>query len=132
MSVTLDVNVLLSATLWDGSVSQKLLFRLIKKDIKIYSCEEVLADYKRVIRRDFEYTDEEISDLTRNLLAFITVINPAKIEHIVIKDPDDDVIIACAIESKSTYIITYDKHLLDIKEISGIKIITPETALGIY
>ena len=37
MVVTFDTNVLLSATLWDGSVSQKLLFALIRQEVKIYS-----------------------------------------------------------------------------------------------
>ena len=37
--ITFDTNVLLSATLWDGSVAQKLLFDLIKQNVRIYSIE---------------------------------------------------------------------------------------------
>ena len=42
------------------------------------------------------------------------------------EDPDDDKIIECAIESNSEYILTYDNHLLKIKEYKGVKILRPE------
>ncbi len=34
-AVTFDTNVLLSATLWDGSVAQKLLFDMIKQFFEV-------------------------------------------------------------------------------------------------
>ena len=37
--------------------------------------------------------------------------------------------IECAAASSSDYIITYDKHLLKLKEFGKTKIITPEEAL---
>jgi len=48
MAVTFDTNVLLSATLWDGSVAQKLLFDLIRQEIKIYSTFEILSEYQEI------------------------------------------------------------------------------------
>ncbi|MBI5389261.1 hypothetical protein HZB01_02675 [Candidatus Woesearchaeota archaeon] len=51
---------------------------------------------------------------------------------VVKEDPDDDMIIACAVASKSQFIITYDKHLLKLKEHKGIKIIKPEEARLIF
>jgi len=44
-------------------------------------------------------------------------------------DPDDNRVLECAIESSSDYIITYDGHLLKLKEYTGIKIIKPEEIL---
>jgi len=40
-------------------------------------------------------------------------------------------VIECAIDSNSDFIISYNKHLLDIKEYHDIKIITPEEFLRI-
>lgn len=42
MAVTFDTNALLSATLWDGSVAQKLLFDLIRQNVKIYSSADII------------------------------------------------------------------------------------------
>ena len=41
-------------------------------------------------------------------------------------DVNDNKIIECALESKAKYIISYDKHLLKLKEYEGIKIVRPE------
>ncbi|OHB50966.1 MAG: hypothetical protein A2Y10_08390 [Planctomycetes bacterium GWF2_41_51] len=43
----------------------------------------------------------------------------------VCQDPDDDKFITCAIASKSSYIISGDKHLLNIGEYFNISIVTP-------
>jgi predicted nucleic acid-binding protein len=44
----------------------------------------------------------------------------------------DNKILECAIESNSEYIISYYKHLLNLKEYQSIKILTPEEFLSIF
>ena len=131
MVVTFDTNVLLSATLWDGSVAQKLLFDLIRQGIKIYSTTEILSEYQEILKRDFDFTDAEVSVIMEKVFAFVTLVSPQMKIKAVKDDPDDDVIIECALESESKYIITYDKHLLNLKEFRGIRIIRPEEARAI-
>ncbi len=130
--ITFDTNVLLSATLWEGSVAQKLLFDLIKQDIKIYSSTKILSEYQMVLKRDFDFSDEEIAEILETVLAFMTIVSPTLRVNVVKDDPDDNSIIECALESNSKYIITYDKHLLNIKEFNGIQIIKPEEARVIF
>ena len=131
MAVTFDTNVLLSATLWDGSVAQKLLFDLIRQGIKIYSTTEIISEYQEILKRDFDFSDAEVSEIMEKVLAFVTLVSPQTKIKAVKNDPDDDVIIECAFESESKYIITYDKHLLNLKEFRGIRIIRPEEARAI-
>ncbi len=128
MTVTFDTNVLLSATLWDGSVAQKLLFDLIKKEIKIYTSPEILSEYQKVLKRDFDFSNEEIAEITEKIMLFVTVVHPSKKVDFVKEDPSDNIIIECAVESDSKYIITYDKHLLNLKKYEEIQIIRPEEA----
>lgn len=133
MNVVFDTNILISATLWNGSVSQKLLFKLIETKSNLFSSTEILSEYKRVLKRDFEiYTDEELEKITEKLVSFLKLIDPTERIKIVKEDPDDDKIIASALASNSNYIITYDKHLLKIKEYKSIKIITPEELLKLF
>lgn len=132
MAVTFDTNVLLSATLWDGSVAQKLLFDLIKQNVKIYSTTEILSEYQEILRRDFDFSDEDTAEILEKVLAFVTLVNPTLKVDIVKEDPDDNPIIECALESNSKYIITYDKHLLNLKEYQEIRIIKPEEARAIF
>ncbi len=132
MVVTFDTNVLLSATLWDASVAQKLLFDLIKQNVKIYSSTEILSEYQEILKRDFDFSDEEIAGILEKVLAFVTLVNPTIKVEVVKDDPDDNRIIECALGSNSKYIITYDKHLLNLKEYPGIRIIRPEEARAIF
>ena len=132
MSVTFDTNVLLSATLWDESVAQKLLFDLIRQNIKTYSTIEILAEYQKVLKRDFDFSNEEVDNIMEKVLAFVTLVKPVMKINVVKDDPDDNFIIECALESNSKYIITYDSHLLNLKEYEKIEIIKPEIARAIF
>lgn len=132
MVVTFDTNVLLSATLWDGSVAQKLLFDLIKQNVKIYSSTEIFSEYQEILKRDFDFSDEDIAEILEKVLAFVNLVNPTIRVEVVKDDPDDNQIIECALESNSKYIITYDKHLLNLKDYQGIRIIRPEEARAIF
>ena len=132
MRITFDTNVLLSATLWDSSVAQKLLFDLIKQDVEIYTTSEILLEYQEILKRDFDFSQEDRAEILAKILAFVTLVNPTKKVNVVLEDPDDNMVIECALESNSRYIITYDKHLLNLREYKGIKIIRPEEARAIF
>ena len=45
--------------------------------------------------------------------------------NVITEDPDDNKILECAIEAKATFIVSGDRHLLDLVEFRGIKILTP-------
>ncbi|MDO8754882.1 MAG: PIN domain-containing protein [Anaerolineales bacterium] len=48
---------------------------------------------------------------------------PEKIEAL-LSDPDDNVIVACAVEGKANYLVTYDPHFDSLNgEFRGIKIL---------
>lgn len=124
--VVLDTNILISATLWDNSVAQKLLFSLIGKGIVVYCSIPILIEYQNVLERDFGYTKKEIDKILDMLFVFLEIIVPEVKLEIVKDDPDDDKIIECAVEANVKFIITYDKHLLRLKNYQRIKIVKPE------
>jgi len=132
MRFTFDTNALLSATLWDGSVAQKLLFQFIKRRDSIYTTSEILSEYQEILKRDFDYTDEEIKRIMEKVFQFATLIEPKNKLNVVKEDPDDNMIIECAAESKSDYIITYDRHLLKLEKYADIRIIKPEEAMKMF
>ena len=91
MVVTFDTNVLLSATLWDGSVAQKLLFDLIKQNVEIYTTTEILSEYQEVLKRDFDFSDEEVAEILKKVLVFVTLVNPTKRVKVVKSDKSKDI-----------------------------------------
>ncbi|MBI3693903.1 MAG: putative toxin-antitoxin system toxin component, PIN family [Acidobacteria bacterium] len=47
-------------------------------------------------------------------------------------DPDDNVVIACAIEGSADYIISGDQHLLNLKTYRGVSIVSPRQFLDLW
>ena len=131
LRVTLDTNILVSATFWKGD-SFKILEMVMQKKIDCVLSYEIIMEYMHVLESD------EITEKTRNIsniplskiLTSAIIVNPLK--HIkIVKDPDDNKIIECAIEGKCPYIITNDNHLLILKEYDGIKIVSAKEFLEI-
>lgn len=54
------------------------------------------------------------------------IVHPTRKLKIVSKDAADNKIIECAVEANSSFIITGDKHLLDIKRYANIEIMSPK------
>ena len=129
MKVTGDTNFLISATQWDYSVAHKLLKKFILSDAEIFTTQDILDETAEVLERDFEYSTNEAKNIIGKILLFAKLIETKQKINVIKEDPDDNKIIECAIESSSDYIVTYDRHLLKLKEYKGIKIITPEEIL---
>jgi len=136
MKVTLDTNVLLSATLWTGSSAR--IFDFIQQgEIELVLSDEIIDEYANVMYYD-EIQDKikkhnlELMIVIEDLVAFSTIVNPTRKINVVLEDPTDDKFLECAVEGESDYIITKDKHLLKLKEFEGIKIITPDAFLKIF
>ena len=129
MKVTVDTNFLISATQWDYSVAHKLLKKFILSDVIIFTTQDILDETTEVLERDFKYSKSEAKNIIEKILLFAKLIEPKQKIDIIKDDTDDNKIIECAIESSSDYIVTYDKHLLKLKEYKGIKMIKPEEIL---
>lgn len=50
---------------------------------------------------------------------------------VVSRDPDDDKYIAAAIEGRASFVVSGDPDLLDIKELQGVRIVSPRAFLDL-
>jgi len=64
--------------------------------------------------------DEFLSIMVRGSILATIVECPKFIEE----DPDDDVVLATALEGRAEYLVSGDKHLLSLREFRGIRIVT--------
>ena len=65
------------------------------------------------------------------ILEMSEIVEPKEKFDIIKEDPEDNIIIECAVEGKVDYIITKDTHLLNLKEFKGIKIITSKDMISL-
>lgn len=57
------------------------------------------------------------------------VVMPAAIPPVILNDPDDDQVLACALAAKAQLIVSGDSDLLSLGEYQGIGIAGPAAAL---
>jgi putative PIN family toxin of toxin-antitoxin system len=122
LRVVLDTNVLVSALVGHGK-SRRLLTKLFEGH-EIVSSKQMLVELDDVpSRRKFEFTRRQIDEFLLIMVRRSIVATVMECPEIIAEDPDDDVVLATALEGEVGYIVSGDKHLLRLKEFKGIKIV---------
>lgn len=122
-----DTNVLVSATFWQGS-SYKLLFS--SKTIG-FTSNAILKEYRTVLKRDFNLSEAEVDVRLEELLELLVIVSPTRKLKVVSEDPADNQVLDGALEAKAEFIVSYDHHLLKLREFTNIRIVKPEEILNL-
>ena len=134
MRLVLDTNTVLSALLWRGTPYRLLqAIRNQHPSLQLYSSPVLLEELTDVITRpSFSQRLNSIGKTVRQVLAdyieIVELVEPLEIPRIV-RDPDDDHVLACALAAKAEIIVSGDKDLLDLREYQGIPILNTADAL---
>ena len=120
MKLTLDTNVLISATFWFG-VSDKIIKKIESEEAELILSEDIIKEFSKVL--EYEEIQEKIKNKNlemkytiNKIISISKIVIPKEKFNIVREDSDDNKILECAYEGKVDYIITYNKHLLKLKE----------------
>ncbi|MEK6887480.1 MAG: putative toxin-antitoxin system toxin component, PIN family [Candidatus Aenigmatarchaeota archaeon] len=136
IKLVLDTNVFVSGFLWEGNESEAIR-NIERKEAMNFINPEILSEIEDVISRDkfkdmlakHNLTADEIIE---KIISLSHIVIGRKLEENVVKsDPKDDKFIECAINSDVDYIVSGDKHLLELKEYENIKIITAKEFVDI-
>jgi len=122
--ITVDTNILISAFVYPGTTVIKIFDYIFDGRIALGLSDEILRGFTGVCVRKFDYEAEtavKYADLIRRHC--IIVYPKQKLD--IIKDEPDNRILECAKEFKADFIISGDKHMQDVKEFKGIKILKP-------
>jgi len=133
----LDTTVLVSAllNLNPGGVSYELLRFAKQGTFDLYISDEILEETAETLRyprlRDrYAYSDADIVAYCRDLALVGTIVSDLPVVQLV-RDPDGDKIIACALAAGAGFIVTRDKDLLSLGEYERIVMIKPEAFLHV-
>ncbi len=69
------------------------------------------------------FSADQVAETLADYLGFLQVIQLPKALTAVCRDPDDNMVLECALEGRAQYIVSGDKDLLDLKEFRGIRIV---------
>jgi putative PIN family toxin of toxin-antitoxin system len=82
-------------------------------------------------RRLYTYSDEDVVEYCQGLTRFGPMVTDLPDVRGVVRDPNDDKIIACALAAGAGFIVTRDKDLLSLGEYERIVMIKPEAFLHV-
>jgi putative PIN family toxin of toxin-antitoxin system len=138
----LDTNVLVRGLTRATGPSREILEALVAaRAFQLVTSAEILGELGDVLqrpafRRHVEFTDFEIMRAIRGLRGVAQLVPGAYVElKAVPTDPDDDMVVACALEGGADYLVTDDRRdLLPLKVIrmSGyrpVQVVTPRSFL---
>lgn len=131
MEFVLDVNVFVSAVLSGAGPSAQLVTAMRDDRLSVVACPALVAELAGVLRRDRfrRYLSlEEVDEYTGEVKGLCRMVEDPDPVPAVLRDPDDDYLLALASESDAEAIVSGD---LDLHEATGlpVDILTPREAL---
>jgi len=129
MRVILDTNVFISGIFFSGPPS-RILKALADQKFHLVLSQQILDEYQRVSEDlSFKFPSIDIAPIIELITIHGLFIDTHGYTLPVCEDPDDNKFFECAVECNANYIISGDRHLLNMKEYKGIEIITASVFL---
>ena len=132
MNIVVDTNVLISAVLWKGPPSDAL--KIILEKYSLVQSQSTLKEFEKVIRREkftriLEKRDLMIKTVIETLITQSRLYNVSKkaestAKGVKIKDADDLIFIELALEAGAKFVVSGDKHLLELDKVGNIRILS--------
>ena len=129
--VVFDTNVLISARLsTNGNPAACLALARIGV-IRSVTCEEIVREFREKLLEKFGYTEQRAEEATNEVRMISRLVSITNTLRAVPADPDDDVVVECAVVGEATHIITGDKrHLLPLGHYQDIVIVSASDFLA--
>jgi uncharacterized protein len=126
--VVADTNTLVSGLLWHGN-PRRVLDAARAGTLQMYTTAALLAELEEVLHRPKFAQRLALAGVTSHTLVFgyaalARLVDPAEIAPVILADPDDDAVLACAVAARAEVIVSGDSHLLDLKDYNGILLVT--------
>ncbi len=128
MKVVLDTNTVISGLLSKTGAPRTVIDLWIQERLTIVVSPDLAAEYIGVLLRDKFKVLGSIEERKALMFGFLELpnclfVHPDVKIKAVTEDPDDNMVLECAVAGMVDYIISGDVHLLGLKEYQGIKIV---------
>lgn len=130
MTVVFDTNVVASASFWRGAPFD-CLTAWAQGRCKAAVSPALLAEYQEIIGElSLEYPEHSYVNWVETLTRAASLVFPAERAAGATGDPDDEMILECALAAEADFIVSGDKkHLLPLRHFREIPILSPSEFL---
>ena len=99
---------------------------------KLYTSPAVLAEVQEKLENKLQFERSLAVEYIGRIKTIATVVNPTQKLDIIKNDPDDNIILECAVEANADIIVTADKDLLKLKQYEQIQMQHPTNLKYIF
>ncbi len=122
LTAVFDTNILFSATGWRGNPFQCVEQARVGQ-FPVFTCAELMEELAEKLATRLHFSADQVAETLADYLGFLQVIQIPKALAAVCRDPDDNMVLECALESHAQYIVSGDMDLLELKDFRGIRIV---------
>lgn len=117
-----DTNILISSIFWRGP-PYELMKKVIRGEILLFTSLPIINELRGVLIREFNVPMEGVEEHVDIIVSNSVMISPPEKLEVIAADETDNRILECAVSGKADYIVSGDKHLLNLQEYEGIKVV---------
>ena len=132
--LVLDTNTVISGLLWHGKPGE-LIDLALAGVVTLISAPSLLEELQGVLAREkfaqhLAARGQSATTIFDGYSTLVKLIKLAVIAPVILADPSDDQVLACALGGKADLIVSGDRHLRDLGgEYRGIRIVNAAAAL---
>lgn len=137
LRAVLDANVVVSALIRPEGPSGRILERVARGDgVRAVLSPAILDEYRRSlgyakVRRYVRLPAAEVGAWVDVLALLADIVPGERTVVVVTADPDDDKYLSAALEGRAAFVVSGDRHLLDVGAYEGVRIVTPRQFLDL-
>jgi len=124
LKVVIDTNVFISAFYLPESRPANVVLLARRKTILNLISPQILKEVERIIKKKLLWDNSKTESAVRLIKNFSEEVHPQERLAIIVDDPDNR-ILECAVAGQANFIISGDKHLLNLKNFQEINVVTP-------
>ncbi|PSP91661.1 putative toxin-antitoxin system toxin component, PIN family [Halobacteriales archaeon QS_4_66_20] len=127
MRAVLDTNVLISSIISTG-VPHEIVIKGFSSEYQIVVSVATLTEFRDTLLKypeKFHMDEEDVQQEVETIRYFAEFVDPDEEITAVEDDPDDDKFLEAAVVGNVDYIVSGDRHLLDLDSFQGIEIVEP-------
>jgi uncharacterized protein len=122
------VRVILDSNVWLAVLTTKgfcrRLWQEIRHDCVVVASQDILEEVEEKLHLKFKFSPRHARLMTLFVQRQTHAVKVVSAVH-VCRDPDDDFILAAALDGQCSQLITGDADLLALKQFKGVNIVTP-------
>lgn len=99
---------------------------------KLYTSSAILAEVQEKLEGKLQFERSLAVEYINRIIGITTVVSPTQKLDVITRDPDDNIILECAVEAKADIIVSADKDLLKLREYEGIQMQHPTNLKYIF